>query len=257
MKFARDYVRTSGVGDPETTDLDRRAQDGVRLNGVVKEVDYKRKPPVYRVAFGNEQDEDNYILTDWLPAGGGRAKGDVDTHFLEVGEKVTLLSEGGEFSTGHVVPAGTYTNKEDDEKAGTDKPGVWRKTFKTGAEISYDRETGALLFNATGKKKSEGQQDGASAQAEGDQEIKGTATIKAGGGTFVMKDDAITGTVGKGTMTLKGDTFTVKIGGVTLKVSGDGLEIDGGEVKHNGHSIGDDHKHRNVMTGAAISGPPV
>ncbi len=147
MKFSRDSVRTGGVGDPETTDLDRRAQDVVKF-GTVKEVDYKRSPPAYRVAIGDESDEDNYILTDWLPAGGGRAKGDTETHFLEVGEKVVLLSEGGELSTAQVLPGGTFTAENDDEKAGADKAGIWRKKFKNGAEISYDRNTGDMILDS-------------------------------------------------------------------------------------------------------------
>lgn len=200
MKFSRNFVSTGGVGDPETTDLDRRAQDAVKLHGVIKEVDYKKTPPVYRVAFGDEKDEDNYILTDWLPAAGGRAKGDTDTHFLEKGEKVAIMSEGGELATGYVVPAGNYTEKED-EKAGADKAGVFRKKFATGAEISYDRSTGDMLFKASGKQQSQQSGGGGQANAQaGDQagggqqgqEIKGTCTIIAGGCTFVMKDGKVT-----------------------------------------------------------------
>lgn len=170
MKFGRDSAWTGGVGDPETTDLDRRAQDAVKLNGVVKEVDYTSTPPKYRVAFGDANDEDNYILTDWLPAAGGRAKGDTDTHFLEIGEKVAVMSEGGELSTGQVIPAGTYTNNAD-EKAGADKAGVWRKKFKNGATIEYDRNTGAMVLDATGG---------------------GNVTMKGGGCSIVLKDGTVT-----------------------------------------------------------------
>lgn len=49
---------------------------------------------------------------------------------------------------------------------------------------------------------------------------------------------------------------TLKVGGVTLKVSASGVEITGGTVKHNGKSIGDDHKHTQVQSGGAVSGPP-
>lgn len=96
MKFARDWTKTGGVGDPDHADLDRRAQDVVKF-GRVKEVDYEKDPPVYRIAFGDEKDEDNYILTDWIPASGARASegGDTETHFLEVGEKVVMFAEGG------------------------------------------------------------------------------------------------------------------------------------------------------------------
>lgn len=176
MKFSRDYARTGGVGDAETTDLDRRAQDSVKLHGEVKEADYKRKPPAYRIAFGEEGDEDNYILTDWLPAGGSRAKGDRETHFLEVGEKVSVHHEGGELSTGYVMPGGIYNDQNEDEKATTDKAGHWKKQFKNGATMEYDRESGAMNFDATGS---------------------GTVTIKGGGCTIELKGGTVTITAGK------------------------------------------------------------
>ena len=144
MKFSRDFVRTGGVGDFETTDLDRRTQDVVK-RGTVKEVDYANKR--LRVGIGDENDEDNYILTDWIKMSGARAKGDSEWHPLEVGEKVVLLAEGGELATAAILPAGTYT-ETDDEQAPGDKPGVWRKKFKNGAEISYDRDNGHLTLDS-------------------------------------------------------------------------------------------------------------
>ncbi|WP_316205995.1 hypothetical protein [Bradyrhizobium sp. SZCCHNR3058] len=171
VKFLRDPAYTGGVSDPEASDIDRRAQDVIKF-GKIKEVDYKRSPPAYRVELGDEDDEDNYILTDWLPATGGRAKGDRETHYLEVGEKVALLAEGGELSTAYVMPAGQYTEQED-EKETTDKAGVWRKVFKDHkGSISYDRETGEWAI--------EGIED------------KGSITIRGAGCSIVMKDGTIT-----------------------------------------------------------------
>ncbi len=199
VKFLRDPASTGGVSDPEATDIDRRAQDVVKF-GRIKQVDYKRKPPAYRVEIGDEKDEDNYILTDWLPATGGRAKGDAETHFLEEGEKVALLCEGGELATAYVMPAGQYT-EEEDEKETTDKAGVWRKVFrkpkkKDGqdgggeqggdgqdggeggkgneilGEISYDRETGDWLIKGI--------------------KDKGSITLEGAGCSIVMKDGTIT-----------------------------------------------------------------
>jgi phage baseplate assembly protein V len=181
VKFLRNPASTGGVGDPEATDHDRRTQDVIKF-GRIKEVDYKRKPPSYRVEIGDAKDEDNYILTDWLPATGARAKGDRETHFLEVGEKVALLAEGGELSTAYVMPAGQYT-EEDDEKETTDKAGVWHKTFKGGGKISYDRETGDWNI--------EGLDD------------KGTMTLKSNGCSIVFKD---------GTITLKAKNVVVDAG---------------------------------------------
>ncbi|WP_047308846.1 phage baseplate assembly protein V [Rhodopseudomonas palustris] len=205
VKFLRDPAQTGGVADPEATDVDRRAQDVVKF-GRVKKVDYKRQPPAYRIEFGDENDEDNYILTDWLPATGMRAKGDRETHYLEEGEKVAVLAEGGELATAYVMPAGQYTEQED-EKETTDKAGVWRKVFQKpkqsggqsddGAqgggsgdsnqgseilgEISYDREKGDWLIKGI--------------------KDKGSITIEGSGCSIVMKD---------GKITLKAKTVTIE-----------------------------------------------
>jgi len=167
VKFSRDNVRTGGVGDPETTDLDRRTQDLVK-RGVVEEVDYEKAR--VRVGIGNRSDENDWIVTDWLPMNGGRAKGDRDWHPLEKGEKVVLLAEGGELSTATIMPAGTYT-EGGDEKANGNKAGVWRKSFKNGAEVSYDRNSGAMLFDATSG---------------------GTVVIKGGGCEIELKGGVVT-----------------------------------------------------------------
>ncbi|NYG46358.1 phage baseplate assembly protein gpV [Bradyrhizobium sp. IAR9] len=202
VKFLRDPASTGGVADPEASDIDRRAQDVVKF-GKIKEVDYKRQPPAYRVLIGDENDEDNHNITDWLPAGGMRAKGDRETHFLEKGEKVVLLAEGGELATAQVYPAGTYTPENEDEKETTDKAGVWRKIFNKPksndgeggeggegegggeeggegeegedeilGEISYDRNTGDWLIKGI--------------------KNKGSITLEGSGCKMVMKDGTIT-----------------------------------------------------------------
>lgn len=201
VKFLRDPASTGGVSDPEATDIDRRAQDVVKF-GKIKEVDYKRQPPAYRVLIGDENDEDNHNITDWLPAGGMRAKGDRETHFLEKGEKVVLLAEGGELATAQVYPAGTYTPENEDERETTDKAGVWRKIFnkpksndgqggeeggedgggeeggedgeeeKVLGEISYDRNTGDWLIKGI--------------------KNKGSITLEGSGCKIVMKEGTIT-----------------------------------------------------------------
>lgn len=229
MKFGRDWARTGGVGDPETTDLDRRAQDVVKF-GKVKEVDYSKDPPVYRVLIGDENDEDNHNITDWLPASGGRAKGDTDTHFLEKDEKVVLLAEGGELATAQVMPAGTYTKNNEDEKKGANKAGVWKKKFKTGASMSYDRDTGDYVIDTTGKKQGQGGQQGS-----GEQEIKGSATIKAAEGTLTMKDGVGTIKFDKAQVDVKKSgiviatvlerkKFKIKFEGKTYAIKQDALE---------------------------------
>lgn len=49
----------------------------------------------------------------------------------------------------------------------------------------------------------------------------------------------------------------LKVGGVTFRVSAEGVEITGGTVKHNGHDIGDTHKHKDTQPGGGLSGVPV
>lgn len=270
MKFSRDSVRTSGVGDAETTDLDRRSQDGTRLNGKVVEADYERKPPAYRIGFGDPNDEDNYILSDWLTAGGGRAKGDVTTHFLEVGETVSVHSEGGELSTGHVYPSGVYNDKDEDKKPGTNKAGVMHYKSKNGQEISFDRETGAHVIKCVGEKKDDdqGSEDGqgggaptiAATSDEGggseNKKIKGSHTVEAGGGTLVMKDDKCIVTFGKSIMTFSEEGLVVRAGGLTFKFTADGFIQTGGKQEHDGKNVGKDHKHGQVQTGGSKTGDP-
>jgi len=235
VKFLRDPASTGGVADPEATDIDRRAQDVVKF-GKIKEVDYKRQPPAYRVLIGDENDEDNHNITDWLPAGGMRAKGDRETHFLEKDEKVVLLAEGGELATAQVYPAGTYTPENEDEKETTDKAGVWRKIFnkpkskngqggedgggdeggeevgedgeegedKVLGEISYDRNTGDWLIKGL--------------------KNKGSITLEGSGCKMVMKD---------GTITFTAKNFKVEMEeNVEIEAGEDFKSTAGGESTH-------------------------
>ncbi|WP_316169391.1 MULTISPECIES: hypothetical protein [unclassified Bradyrhizobium] len=211
VKFLRDPAYTGGVSDPEATDIDRRAQDVVKF-GRVKEVDYKRSPPSYRIEIGDENDEDNYILTDWLPATGGRAKGDRETHYLEKGEKVALLAEGGELATAYVMPAGQYTEQED-EKETTDKAGVWRKIFQKPK--SNDGQGG---------EGGEGGQDGGGDGQEGeDSEILGEISYDRNTGDWLIK-----GIEDKGSITLEGSgcKIVMKDGTITLKAKNVVVEAD-------------------------------
>jgi len=162
----RDPARTGGVGSPDVTETERRLADVVRFGKVV-EADYAH-PPRVRVGIGQEDDPEGYIVTGWLPMAGGRARGDTEWHPLEVGERVVVLSEGGELQTGLVLPAGFFT---DEDPPPGDKPGLWRKRFANGAVVEYDRDTGAMLFDAT---------------------EAGSLTLRAGGVSIVLADGKIT-----------------------------------------------------------------
>ena len=51
-------------------------------------------------------------------------------------------------------------------------------------------------------------------------------------------------------------TITLSAGGVTAVVSSSGFAVTGGTVTHNGHDIGADHRHTEVTSGPALTGPP-
>jgi phage baseplate assembly protein V len=155
----------SGVGSPEITDSERRHADVVKF-GRVAQADYAKA--AVRVTIGDEDDPDGHLVTGWLPMAGGRAKGDSDWHPLEVGERVMVLSESGELQNGMVLPAALYS---DEDPAPGNKAGLWRKRFQNGAEISYDRDSGSMMLDATGA---------------------GTVTLKAGGCLLVLADGVIT-----------------------------------------------------------------
>lgn len=58
-------------------------------------------------------------------------------------------------------------------------------------------------------------------------------------------------------VTLKSDSLSFKVGSVELRISEEGAEIFGGKVEHNGHDIGDSHRHPGVERGGAITDPPL
>ena len=267
MKFSRDSVRTAGVGDLETTELDRRASDHVRHSGKVVQVDYSQTPPVYRAGFGDANDQDNYILTDWLPAGGGRAQGDVDTHFLEVGEQVSMLAESGELATAHLIPAGVYS-QQSGQQPGTQKAGVWIKKTKNGQEHSFDRETGAYRLICKGQQQNStstgsGTASGStststsSGTGSGSQQIPGTWHVEAGSLVLDASNGVFTITAGNDKLTFQQGKFQLTIGGNTATFDGSSFDVEGADIKNNSHSVGSTHKHGQVQPGGGQSGAPV
>ena len=65
-----------------------------------------------------------------------------------------------------------------------------------------------------------------------------------------------TWTFGSGNVTWSDSAITITVGGVTAVLSGAGLEVTGGDVVHDGKSIGATHKHLDVMPGSAKTGVP-
>lgn len=76
------------------------------------------------------------IETDWLPWLTHRAGPDATWHAPEIGEQVLILSPGGDFSQGFVLPA-IYQN--DYPQPATD-PNLSKVSFSDGSLIEYDRE---------------------------------------------------------------------------------------------------------------------
>lgn len=59
--------------------------------------------------------------------------------------------------------------------------------------------------------------------------------------------------IGETVIAASGDGVTITAG--NIKLVGD-VEIEGGSLTHNGVNVGDDHRHKDVMTGPAVTGPP-
>lgn len=162
----RDSALTGGVGSRGQTEVERTVA-GLVMHGRVVAADYPNAR--LRVGIGDPEDPEGYITTGWLPFKGGRAgNGDGEWDPPEIGEAVTVLSESGELQNG-VVERGSIYNVENPPPG--DRAGLYRRKFKNGAVFEYDRETGAMLFDATGS---------------------GTITLKAGGCLIVLSGGVIT-----------------------------------------------------------------
>ena len=160
------FGRTSaGVGDPEVTDADRRIADVVKY-GTVVEADYLKG--LYRVGIGDPADEDGYLVTGWLKGGARRAAaGEVEYDPPEVGERVMLHSESGELQNA-IVGHALFAEGQVPDGA---KAGLYLRTFKGGASIRRDRDTGVMTVDG------------------GD---TGSLTLQAGGCSITLQGGKIT-----------------------------------------------------------------
>lgn len=143
--------RTGGVGNAETTDLERRVANLLRL-GQVHSADYGAAR--IRVVVGDAADPVGHILTDWIPWLTTRASKDRSWWAPEVGETVLLLAPGGEMPNAVALPA-VFSNAA---PAPADRETVHVVTYDDGATMMYDREAhklsvyvpGDVLIEATG-----------------------------------------------------------------------------------------------------------
>lgn len=217
MMISRDAGLTGGVGSPEMTDAERRIADLIKT-GVVFAVDYATPArPRVRVRIGDDTDAESLIETGWLPLRGRRAgNGESEWDPPEIGEVVDVLCESGEVQCGVVLPGSGYT---------TENPacgaivGLWRRRFKDGTVMEYDRATKAFrVSGATG------------------------ATI--------------THVVGNASVAISGTQVEMMVSGVGIRVTSSGVEFVGGTVQHDSVNVGKTHRHGGVQGGLQISGVP-
>lgn len=209
---ARDPARTAGVGSPEQTENERRLADLIKVGRVV-EADYALAR--VRVGIGDPEDPEGYILTGWLPMSGGRSD---EWNPPQIGEAVTVLSEGGELQNGVVLPGSIYNT---DHPAVGARGDLWRKDFRDGSSVEYDLASK-------------------------------TMRTAVGDALIVMSEGAIALSAGGTTLTIDSDGVTT-----SGKIIGQaGLEISGEPFVHNGKDVGAEHRHIGVQTGSGTSGVP-
>lgn len=115
-----------------------RKIDCAIMMGVVDQVDLTQNPPVATV------DVDDFT-TDWLPWTARRAGSDADWWAPEPGEQVVVLSPYGDPSQG-VIIGSIYQSMFPPPSQSADQ---WRKQFKDGTYILYDRSSHALTVDTT------------------------------------------------------------------------------------------------------------
>jgi phage baseplate assembly protein V len=139
--------RTGGVGDPETTELQRRLSNLVR-HGKVSAVDFSGNGPRVRITIGDPTRPGHHLTTAWLRWSAGRAAAGVRTFSApEVGEAVTLLAIGGDLRNAVVLPGGLNTN---DAPAPGDRAGLHRTVYGDGTAIEYDAVAHRLVVSLGG-----------------------------------------------------------------------------------------------------------
>lgn len=115
-----------------------RKIDCMAMIGVIDQVDLTQNPPVATV------DVDDFT-TDWLPMGFGRAGPNTDWDPYEPGEQVLVISPYGDPSQGVIVCAINQTQFPPP----TQSADQWRKQFKDGTFVQYDRAAHVLTVDTT------------------------------------------------------------------------------------------------------------
>lgn len=79
-------------------------------------------------------------------------------------------------------------------------------------------------------------------------------------GTTVSYDSVshtLNATIGGTTITADRGKIALGVGGVTFVITAGGIDMQGGQVTHNGKNIGSDHAHSGIQRGSANSDGPI
>ncbi len=118
------------------SELERRQANIIRP-GTITAADY---------ATARVQVQLGQNVTTWLPWVAGRAGGNRTWNPPEVGEQVLVLSPGGDYACGFVIP-GIFQSSF---PANGNSANLWREDFSDGASIQYDRSAHVLTANIPG-----------------------------------------------------------------------------------------------------------
>lgn len=201
------------------------------------------KPGFAKVRFSDLDD----LVTQWLPQIFNKTQDDKTCSTLDVGEQVSCIMDAA-LEDGCILGA-IYS---DADAAPTGSKDVWRKQFKDGGSVEYDRANGKMSVVTTGDLT-------ANVAGNLDVAVYGDASIRANGAALVKAP----------TITLDGDVTVTKTltvagllsyssglsgsggGGAGAQISG-GVAVTGGDVTAD--SIGlKTHRHNEQGDGAPTS----
>lgn len=203
-------------------ELDRRLANILR-HGTITEVDYANA--LAKVDLGD-------MITDWVPWHTPRAGQDQVWNTPDVGEQVTIFSQGDP-SQGVIIGSLFQTAHPANGNAGKDR----RITFKDGTVVEFDRDGSVLKITVN----SAGNVD----------VIVGGTELKLQNGQATITSPAI---VLNGPTTING-SLQVNGGADGVTMSGP-FALTGASMTHNGKNVGSTHTHIGVTAGPSTTGVP-
>jgi len=186
----------------------------------------------YKKGFARVQFLELDIVTDFLPILVKHTLNDKESYPVEINEHVACVMDET-LLTGVVL--GAIPSKQDAPDP-DEKPGVFRKLFKDGSLIEFDRNTGNLKADVTGD---------ANVKAGGKASILAPA-IEFTGEVKITGACTITGALAAGAI--------ATTGGGSIKAPGGTIEA--ADVMAGAVSL-KSHKHAGVATGNGTTGPAI